>query len=167
MKRVVGAFAIIICFLFQSTLFQNIAFAGIVPNLMIIITSIFGIMEGRTDGMLVGFTCGILIDIFYGSVLGLNALIFLIIGYVNGVANRGFYPDDIKFPIIFIAASDTVYLILTYITGFLFRARFDIGYYFIHLMLPELIYTVAVAIMIYIPIRNLLLRFDRKAEESE
>ncbi len=167
MKRIVGLFLIIICFLLQSTLFQYIAFAGIVPNLMIMITSIFGIMEGRTDGMLVGFACGLLTDIFYGSVLGVNALIFLLIGYANGIANRGFYPDDIKFPIMFIAASDMVCLVLTYLTGFLFRARFDVGYYFIHLMLPELIYTVIVAILFYIPIRNLLLRFDRRAEESE
>ena len=167
MKRVVGVIVIIICFLLQSTLFQFIAFAGIVPNLMIIITSIFGFMEGRTDGMLVGFTCGLLIDVFYGSILGMNALIFLFIGYANGVANRGFYPDDIKFPIIFIAASDTVCLILTYLTGFLLRARFNIGYYIIHLMLPELIYTIAVSIVIYIPIRNILLLFDRRTEETE
>ena len=167
MKRLIGLFAIIICFLLQSTLFQYIAFAGIVPNLMIMITSIFGFMEGRTDGMLVGFTCGLLIDIFYGSILGMNALIYLLIGYVSGVANRGFYPDDIKFPILFIALSDVACLILTYITGFLFRARFNIGYYFLHLMLPELIYTIAVSIVIYIPVRNLLLMFDRKSEESE
>lgn len=167
MKRLIGAFAIIICFLLQSTLFQYIAFAGIVPNLMIMITSIFGFMEGRTDGMLVGFACGLLMDIFYGSVLGVNALIYLLIGYASGVANRGFYPDDIKFPILFIALSDTACLILTYITGFLFRARFNVGYYFIHLMLPELIYTIAVSIVFYIPLRNLLLLFDRRSEESE
>lgn len=167
MKRLIGVFAIIVCFLLQSTLFQYIAFAGIVPNLMIMITSIFGFMEGRTDGMLVGFACGLLMDIFYGSVLGINALIYLLIGYASGVANRGFYPDDIKFPILFIALSDTACLILTYITGFLFRARFNVGYYFIHLMLPELIYTIAVSIVFYIPLRNLLLRFDRRSEESE
>ena len=167
MKRVIGFFLIIICFLLQSTLFQHIAFAGIVPNLMIIITSIFGIMEGRTDGMLVGFACGLLTDIFYGSVLGLNALIYLIIGYADGVANRGFYPDDIKFPIMFIAASDTAFLILTYLSGFLFRARFNIIHYFLNIMLPELIYTVLAAIIIYIPLRKLLLSLDRGTEDSE
>ncbi len=167
MKRLAGAIAIIIFFLLQSTLFQYIAFAGIVPNLMIMLTSIFGFMLGRTDGMLVGFACGLLTDIFYGSVLGVNALIFLLIGYANGIANRTFYPDDIKYPIILIAASDTACLILTYLTGFLLRARFNVVYYFIHLMLPELIYTVVVSFAIYIPIRNILLSFDRGTEESE
>ena len=167
MKKAAGALIIIICFLLQSTLFQYIAFAGIVPNLMVMITSIFGFMEGRKYGMVIGFTCGLLTDIFYGSVLGVNALIFLYIGYVNGVANRGFYPDDIKYPIIFIALSDAASLILSYLTGFLLRARFNIGYYILHLMLPELIYTIMVSFILYIPIRNILLMLGREPEESD
>ena len=167
MKRVIGLIAIIICFLLQSTLFHYIAFAGIVPNLMIIITSILGFMEGRTDGMLAGFLCGLLTDIFYGSVLGMNALIFLLIGYANGALNRVFYPDDIKFPLIYIAASDTACLIMTYLSGFLLRARFNIGYYFIHLMVPELIYTIVVSLIIYLPMRNILLLFDRRTKDTD
>lgn len=167
MKRLAEILLIFISFLLQSTLLRHISFAGIVPNIMIIITSTFGLMEGRTDGMCTGFVCGLLTDIFYGNVLGLNALIYLIIGYVNGIGNRVFYPDDIKFPLLFISASDMAYLLMTYISGFLLRARLDVGYYFIHLMLPELVYTVAVSLVIYIPVRNLFLRFDRGIGEED
>lgn len=167
MKRLVEALAIILCFLLQSTIFQHIAFAGIVPNLMIIITSIFGFMEGRSDGMVVGFICGLLTDIFYGSVLGLNALIYLLIGYANGAANRGFYPDDIKFPLLFISVSDIVYLVMTYLSGFLLRARFNVGYYFLHIMLPELVYTIVVSLFVYLILRGILLRIEGSFEESE
>ncbi|MBQ8956285.1 MAG: rod shape-determining protein MreD [Lachnospiraceae bacterium] len=167
MKRLVEALAIILCFLLQSTIFQHIAFAGIVPNLMLIITSIFGFMEGRSDGMVVGFICGLLTDIFYGSVLGLNALIYLLIGYANGAANRGFYPDDIKFPLLFISVSDIVYLVMTYLSGFLLRARFNVGYYFLHIMLPELVYTIIVSLFVYLILRGILLRIEGSFEESE
>lgn len=167
MKRLVEALAIILCFLLQSTIFQHIAFAGIVPNLMLIITSIFGFMEGRSDGMVVGFICGLLTDIFYGSVLGLNALIYLLIGYANGAANRGFYPDDIKFPLLFISVSDIVYLVMTYLSGFLLRARFNVGYYFLHIMLPELVYTIVVSLFVYLILRGILLRIEGSFEESE
>ena len=167
MKRIVEVVCIFLFFLLQSTLFQHISFAGIVPNLMIIATSAFGFMEGRVDGMCVGFVCGLLTDIFYGSVLGLNALIYLYIGYANGAANRGFYPDDIKFPLLFISISDLLYLMLTYFTGFLFRARFDLGYYFIRLMIPELIYTIALSLLIYLPLRRVFVRIDRRREEDE
>ncbi len=166
MKRVVEVVCIFLFFLLQSTLFQHISFAGIVPNLMIIATSAFGFLEGRTDGMCVGFVCGLLTDIFYGSLLGLNALIYLYIGYANGAANRGFYPDDIKFPLLFISASDLVYLMLTYCTGFLLRARFDLGYYFTRLMIPELIYTIALSLLIYLPLRRVFVRIERRREED-
>lgn len=167
MKRLIEIAAIFICFLLQCTLFQHFAFAGIVPNLMIVITSIFGFMEGRSHGMMVGFICGLLTDVFYGNLLGLNALICLYIGYANGVGNRGFYPDDFKFPLLFISASDFAYLLMVYITGFLFRARFNIGYYFIHLMLPELVYTVAISPLLYLPIRKLLLMTGDLPQEDE
>lgn len=167
MKKVVEILSIIICFLLQSTLLQHISFAGIVPNLMIIITSAFGFMEGRNDGMFTGFICGLLTDIFYGNVMGLNALIFMLIGYANGSANRLFYPDDIRFPLFFISVSDVMYLFAYYLTGFLFRSRFDLGYYFLHIMLPELVYTIIASLMIYMPLQKIVLGISGGYEESE
>ncbi len=167
MKRVVQILLIFICFLLQCTLFQSIAFAGIVPNLMVIVTSIYGFVEGRSDGMIAGFISGLLMDIFYADLLGVNMLIFLYIGYVNGVANRVFYPDDIKFPILFISLSDLAYLFLTYFFGFLLRARFDIGYYFLHVILPEAAYTIVVATIVYIPLQRIIYRLKTFERESD
>ncbi len=167
MKRVVQILLIFICFLLQCTLFQSIAFAGIVPNLMVIVTSIYGFVEGRSDGMIAGFISGLLMDIFYADFLGINMLIFLYIGYVNGVANRVFYPDDIKFPILFISLSDLAYLFLTYFFGFLLRARFDIGYYFLHVILPEAAYTIVVATIVYIPLQRIIYRLKTFERESD
>ncbi len=167
MKRVIQILLIFICFLLQCTLFQNIAFAGIVPNLMIIVTSIYGFVEGRSDGMIAGFICGLLTDIFYSDIIGLNTLVFLYIGYVNGIANRVFYPDDIKFPILFISLSDLSYLFMIYLLQFLLRARFDIGYYFMHVILPEAAYTIVVAVIVYLPLQRIIYRlgvFEREGE---
>ncbi|MCR5773592.1 MAG: rod shape-determining protein MreD [Lachnospiraceae bacterium] len=167
MKKLVELLVIIICFLLQSTIFHSISFAGIVPNLMVVITSIFGFMEGRNDGMFVGFISGLLIDIFYGSVLGWNALIFLLLGYVNGIANRVFYPDDIKFPLLFISLTDVAYLFITYVTGFLFRARFNVSYYLGHIILPELVYTIIVSVLVYLPLLRIFMLIDGRFEETE
>ena len=152
MKRLIEVMIILLFFLLQSTLFQHIAFAGIVPNLMIIITSGCGYMNGKTDGMIAGFLSGLLMDVFYGDVIGFNALLFLFIGYANGYANRYFFPDDVKLPLVFVSLSDIVYLMVTYIVRFLLRARFDIGYYFLNVMLPELVYTFFIALLLLMPI---------------
>ena len=80
MTRKLTLFVIIaLCFVLQTTVFQCLSFANIVPNLMIIIVSSFGFMRGRREGMWIGFFCGLLIDIFCGFYLGVYALLYMLI----------------------------------------------------------------------------------------
>ncbi len=107
MKRfIVTAFFIFICFLLQCTVFRALAFGGIVPNLLIVLTASFGFMRGEKNGLLIGFFSGLLVDIFFGSVIGFYALIYMYIGYANGKFSAIFYPEDIKLPITLILCSD-------------------------------------------------------------
>lgn len=164
MKRKLAVFLIItVCFLLQSTLFQSLAFASISPNLLIVVTSSFGFMRGRKEGMWIGFFSGLILDIFFGSVIGFYALIYAYIGYVNGFFRKRFFPDDIKLPLILIAASDLSYNILVYLFLFFLRGRFRIGYYFLNIMLPELVYTILVTIILYF----IILKINNKLEETE
>ena len=164
MKRKLAVFLIItVCFLLQSTLFQSLSFASISPNLLIVVTSSFGFMRGRREGMWIGFFSGLILDIFFGSVIGFYALIYAYIGYVNGLFRKRFFPDDIKLPLILIAASDLSYNILVYLFLFFLRGRFRIGYYFLNIMLPELVYTILVTIILYF----IILKINNKLEETE
>ena len=95
-RRVITVFIIVVCFLLECTVFQKIAFASITPNLLIIITSAFGFMRGKKEGMFVGFLSGLLVDIFFNELIGFYALIFMVIGYVNGFFKRIFYTINTK-----------------------------------------------------------------------
>lgn len=164
MKRfTVSVLLIIMCFLLQTTVFQWIDFGGIVPNLMIILTASFGFMRGERTGLLFGFFCGLLVDIFFANVLGLNAMIYMYIGYTNGKFNRVFYPEDIKLPLFLILLSDFSYGFIYYFVLFLMRGRFQIGYYFIHIILPEMVYTILITLLLY----PLILWLNKKIEDSE
>ncbi len=151
-RKIIELAAVLICFLLQCTFFQAISVGNIVPNLLVSVTSAFGFMGGRKEGMFVGFLSGILMDIFYSDIIGVNALIFLYIGYTNGMFDRIFYPEDVKFPIVLITVSDVVCLMLQYILQFMLRARLDLPYYFVKIMLPEIIYTAVITIILYKPI---------------
>ena len=164
MKRLtVSILLIIICFLLETTVFKGLAFGGIVPNLLIVLTAAFGFMRGERTGLLVGFFCGLLADIFFGNVLGLNAMIYMYIGYFNGKFNRIFFPDDIKLPLLLIFLSDLAYGFLYYVTLFLMRGRFQLDYYFLHVILPEIVYTLLMTLLLY----PLILRINRGLENSE
>ena len=95
LRKLVMAVLIIIGYLLQTTLFKAITIAGIVPNILLILTSAFGFMRGKNEGMYIGFASGLLIDIFFGNILGFYALIYMFIGFVNGFFRRIFYPEDI------------------------------------------------------------------------
>lgn len=164
MKRhIVVAFLIFICFLLQCTVFRALSFGGIVPNLLIVITASFGFMRGEKSGLVIGFFSGLLIDIFFGEVVGFYALLYMYIGYTNGKFNRIFYPEDIKLPIALIMGSDLFYGFMCYILMFLMRARFNIGYYFRHIILPEIVYTIVITIFLY----PVILWINRKLEDGE
>jgi len=164
MKRMlVTAFFIFICFLLQCTVFRALAFGGIVPNLLIVLTASFGFMRGEKNGLFIGFFSGLLIDIFFGSVIGFYALLYMYIGYANGKFSAIFYPEDIKLPITLILCSDFFYGIICYVILFLLRGKFDFSYYLVHIIFPEMVYTVVVTLFLY----PVVLRVNRGLERGE
>ena len=165
-KIVIIALTIVVAYLLQTAVFSNLALANVTPNILIIVTSAFGFMRGRKAGLFVGFFCGLLLDLSSGTLFGLYALIYLLIGYLNGLFQKLFYGDDIKLPIILIGVSDLAYSIIVYIVLFLVKGRFDILFYFRAIMLPEVVYTILVSIVLYFILYRLNLFIDRPDKRS-
>ena len=163
LRKVIVTLFVLICFILQCSVFGSFAFAGIIPNLMIVLTSAFGFMRGEKEGLVIGFFCGLLCDVFFGSFLGFYALVLMYIGYLNGKFSKIFYPEDIKLPIALIIVSDLSYGVLCYFLMFLLRGRFQFVYYFTHVILPEAIYTIVVTIFLY----PIILSVNEKLETRE
>lgn len=150
MKKVIIAVLMVwIVFILQSSVFSRINIGGIVPNLMIILTACFGFMEGELAGLLVGFGCGMLMDVFFGSFNGFYALIYMYLGYMNGKFCNVFYPEDVKLPLALIISTDLLYGISCYVFLFLLRGRFDMGFYVGHVIAPEIIVTMIMTLLVY------------------
>ena len=162
-RKIVVVVIVIVCFLLQCTVFKSLAIASVSPNLLIVVTASFGFMRGKKEGLIIGFFCGVLMDIMFGSVLGFYALIYMFIGYFNGFFKKSFFPEEIRLPIVLIAISDLFCNLLIYFVLFWFRGRFGFGYYFIHTIMPELVYTMIITIVLYF----VLLKINQKLEEIE
>ncbi len=164
MKRSITiGFIIIICFILQSTLFHYLALAGIVPNLLLIVTMSFGLMRGRKEGMLVGFFSGLLIDVFFGTVLGPYAFIYMTMGYINGFFHRIYYVEDVLLPMIMITLNDFVFNVVIYLIFFLLRNRLNFGEYLTTVILPEMLYTIIITLFFY----KLLVRINLRLKKSK
>lgn len=162
-RKLVVAILILFCFLLQSTVFQSLSFNGISPNLLIVLTAACGFMRGEKEGLVIGFFCGLICDIFYGDVIGFYALINMYIGYLNGKFSGVFYPEDIKLPMGLIIISDLSYGLVCYVFLFLLRGKLNFPYYFLHIILPEMVYTTVITLFLY----PLILWINTRLEKVE
>lgn len=142
--------SIIIFFLLQTTVFQWISLAGVAPNLLIIAAVSAGLLNGSVPGIFVGLACGLMVDCVYGSVIGLCGLFYMLAGYLAGIVNRFYSPqEEYGIPLLVIGAGDLLYNFFYYIAEFLMRNRQAFGVYFLKIMLPEMIYTLLAAVFLY------------------
>lgn len=165
-RRIIYAVIIIISFLLQTTFFQTLSFLPVAPNLLMIFTSLIGLMRGQREGMVLGLICGVLIDLFFSPYMGVYALIYMYIGFGCGFFNKMFYPHDYKLPIAIVAGSDLIYGLLVFFFMFLFRNRTAFGIYLIRVILPELVITMVIALMVYFPLQRLNLALEESERTS-
>ena len=162
-RKVITFFIILISFLLQSTLFVKLKFGAVSPNLMLVVTSSFGFMRGRKSGIAVGAISGLLVDIFWGQLLGFHTLLYTVIGYLNGSFELLFYDEDVKLPIVLISASEFLYGICIYVFVYMLQGDFAFGTYLFSIIIPELVYTILVTLILY----QVILHINRKLESEE
>ena len=162
-RKVITFFIILISFLLQSTLFVKLKFGAVSPNLMLVVTSSFGFMRGHKSGIAVGAISGLLVDIFWGQLLGFHTLLYTVIGYLNGSFERLFYDEDVKLPIVLISASEFLYGICIYVFVYMLQGDFAFGTYLFSIIIPELVYTILVTLILY----QVILHINRKLESEE
>lgn len=148
-KKIMAAIVILLAFLLQTTVFQSIKLADVVPNLLLVVTITFAYLRGRTSGVIIGFVCGIMLDMMYGTVLGLYAYIFMTIGFIVGFCQKFYFTDRLVLPIVLIASGDFLYCLYYYVTEFLMRGRLHFWFFFIHRFLPEMLYTTLIGVILY------------------
>ncbi len=154
---------IFVCFLLETTILRKLELASVIPNTLIIVTSSFGFMRGKKEGLLIGFACGLLKDLMGGGILGFYALVYMLIGYGNGFFKRVFYVEDIKLPLALIAGSELSYSLIIYVCLFVLKSDFNFGTYLKLIILPELVYTILITIILY----QVILQINRALEEEE
>lgn len=168
-NKIVLFFLILVCFLFQCTVLHIFSIGSITPNLLLILCVSMGLMRGKRSGMWIGFFSGLLIDLFYGSLFGFYALIYMYFGYLSGYACKIYYDDDIKIPVFLVACADFFYGTAVYALQFLLRGRLGFGTYLYRIILPEIFYTAFLTLIVYRIFYYINYRFmniTRKESES-
>ena len=163
-KRIISMAGIILAGAFlQFGLFANSPLIDTVPNILLIITVAFGFMKGKIHSMVIGFFCGLVMDILSMNAIGFHMVIFILTGYLNGALHQWLYSDYIVFPLIVTAFSSFLYGLYMYCFQFLIRNRLDFLFYLKRVIIPEVLYTVILTSVIY----QLLSFINYKLEMTE
>ena len=167
MRRLVFYISMIfIVYFLQTGVFAQLTLGGIVPNLFIICTVSIGMIRGKKAGCMIGFFFGILMDALFAMYFGFYALILSIIGYLAGYVQQIFYEEDMTLPIVMIGIADILYGIIIYLFSYLTRGRMDFLFYFGKIILPEMIYTLIIAVFMYRIISWINHKIDIKGSEN-
>lgn len=157
---------IIICYILQTTLFWHFRLAGVVPNLLIALSVSCSYLNGQKHGVICAMISGLISDMIFGSVIGLHALIYVIIGYLAGFGHNIYLKNNFSVPLILIGIGDFIYGVLYYVFEFLLRGRLDFSFYLNNVILPETLYTMLVSIVFY-KVFTMMYRFVAKPESKE
>jgi len=105
----------------QTTVLDLIRVAGVKPDLILLLVTFNGFLQGSREGSFFGFTGGLLKDLLVGGNIGHNALAAAAAGYLAGFFGSRFYKDNV-FIVIFVTmitslAGQVVYYVLLIFLG--------------------------------------------------
>lgn len=84
MKRVYIFLIILINFILQTSLYNFVEIFGEIPNISLILVVIFAINSNEIEGSIIGIVTGLLYDIMVMNVIGINTLIYFVVGIAFG-----------------------------------------------------------------------------------
>lgn len=133
----------------QSSLFPFIRVKGAAPDSLMIIVVSFALQTGSISGAIIGFSGGLIQDIIYGNSLGVYAVIYMLIGFSAGLVQDKMFIDYIFFPSAFAFLGSVLKGLMLTVYMFFLRSGITLGFNLRNLVLPEAVYTVLLAPLIY------------------
>ncbi|MCR5007348.1 MAG: rod shape-determining protein MreD [Oribacterium sp.] len=141
--------SLVLAFLIQTSVMPLIPFFSASPNLLLILTFSIGFIHGSLPGMIYGLGAGLLMDMFYSGAFGFYSLIFIFIGYLNGLFSNVYYEEYITLPMIMCVINEFIYHVYIYVFRFLIRLKLDLPYYLIHVVLPAVVFSLLATLILY------------------
>lgn len=133
----------------QTTVMDYLAVYGIKPDLLILFVVFNGFLLGPKEGAFLGFAGGIVMDLFSGSYIGLNALSKMTAGYLAGVAGERLYQDNslVVAGVTFFCA--TAGLFVNYVLLLYLDIHTPFFYALLRIILPTALYVAVLAPFVY------------------
>jgi len=166
MRIAIFSAIILLNFIISTTWLQGMAVGGILPNTTLIIVVSYALLRDDIEGAIIGFLAGLLLDIFFGGIIGISALLMMIVGFLAGKPFRNFFKENFLAPIVLIAAASLLYEFGFYVLNFLLLGRTDFLRYLGTIILPTTAYNLVLCIFIYRGIYGIDKRISKREAQK-
>ena len=120
LRRTLALTAVIVTsLLLQSTVFAQVKLLGVRPELLYIVTILMAILEGPSEGAIVGFAGGMAQDFLLDQPKGITALTLTLLGYAVGLARQYIVSPSPLLPTILVAVGTFTGVVFYEVVSFL------------------------------------------------
>ncbi len=157
------ALYVILLYVVQSSLLTLIAYRGIGPDLMLLVTVSYAFLRGMRYGGLMGFSTGLLQDLAMGTFLGIHAFSQLLIGLFFGRFSNRVFKEQFFLPVFASVAAIVANYFILALLMVLLGYRFNLVGNMESMLVPMLVYQLAFAY----PVHRLTYALDKKLSTKE
>jgi rod shape-determining protein MreD len=156
----------LIIYFLQVNVFSNLTIAGIKPNLLVIYVLCLGLYANSYVGVGLGAFFGLLLDLLFGKVIGISAIMLCIVGFLGSYFDKNFSKEN-KITIILMSMGATIiYELGTYFVSSIMLG-FDAEYWlFFKKIIVEVIYNSLLVIIFYPLIQKIGYWIDRNFKKT-
>ena len=80
MHRLYVSLSLVFAIFMDSVIFARFSILGVVPDCVLAVVVCVGILLGASDAAFAGCAAGIVIDVFFGKAVGVNAMAYMLSG---------------------------------------------------------------------------------------
>ncbi|MGL4388477.1 MAG: rod shape-determining protein MreD [Brevinema sp.] len=139
-----------IVFLLSVQSIQSFSIAGVYPDFMLIMTIIFALSRGSFFGEIFGFFVGFALDLMSGTLFGLNAFVFTLIGALATPFQKAVKVSSIIVYIFYLIFSTATKYSLFSLFYSLYEETNLLDLYFLLKIPSEIIMNIVIGIVFYI-----------------
>lgn len=149
MTTIIWLSMIVITAIIQSTVLPLIGFKGVSPDMLLVVVVSYALLSGKEKGFGIGFFTGLLQDIAFGNIFGVNTLAKMAIGYFFGLAERKVFKEKVLLPVVATAVATFLHSIIMLIVLFLLGYKVDLLGAIMNNVMPLIGYNVIIAIPVH------------------
>lgn len=156
-KLTVYLFAIILICTLQTTVVEYFKIFNIKPNLLLVYIVCVSLIRGNTEGAVIGFISGFIMDCLSGRVIGYYSLLNMYLGLSIGSVNKKIFRENFIVACFFTFVATILYEFIAMFTALYIPAVFsrtaqpeNLLFALRNIILPEAIYNSIISIIVYI-----------------